>query len=187
MHGSLCDLLLDLVQNSIEADADEIVILFHEDDQLIRVELTDNGRGMSAEELDRAKDPFYSDGTKHRRRRVGLGLPFFLQLVEQVEGAGDIVSEKGKGTKLSFILPRNHVDLPPVGSLPAFLLPALTWKGEYELQFRRFRSIDGTSGSYEVMRSELIEALGELESAESLVLLRSYLMSQEDEITGRGN
>jgi hypothetical protein len=182
MHETLCDLLLDLVQNSIEAEAAEIVLSFSEDEERIRMELSDNGRGMSAEELDRARDPFYTDGTKHRRRRVGLGLPFFLQLVEQVEGRGDIVSEKGRGTRLFFDLPRNHVDLPPVGSIPAFLLPALTWKGEYELLFIRSKSVEGELSSYEVRRSELTEALGEIESAESLVLLRSYLISQEDAI-----
>jgi hypothetical protein len=180
MHESLCDLLLDLVQNSIEAEADEIVLSFSEDVRWIRVKLSDNGKGMSDEELERAKDPFYTDGSKHRRRRVGLGIPFFLQLIDQVEGRGDITSEKGRGTKLFCELPRDHLDLPPLGSLPAFLLPAFTWPGEYELLFHRSKWIDGRKESYSLKRSELRDALGDLESTDSMVLLRSFLMSQED-------
>ncbi|ADK82776.1 ATP-binding protein [Sediminispirochaeta smaragdinae] len=181
MHESVCDLLLDLVQNSIEAKASLIELSFDEDERQIAVTLRDNGCGMSKQELERAKDPFYSDGTKHRQRKVGLGIPFLLQMVEQVDGTVEIVSEKGKGTCISFVLPKDNIDLPPIGALPAFLLPALTWSSEYEMVFRRSLKSGDDLHRYEITRSELADALGDFRSASSLSLLRTFLISQEDD------
>ena len=38
---------------------------------------------MTDEELKKAVDPFYTDGLKHKKRKVGLGLPFMIQAVQQ--------------------------------------------------------------------------------------------------------
>jgi hypothetical protein len=182
MHAAICDFLLDLVQNSLEAGASLVELSLEEDDRYLSVKLTDNGCGMSSEELERVKDPFYTDGRKHHHRKVGLGIPFLLQMVEQTGGSIRIDSQKGKGTLVSFSLPVEHVDLPPMGSIPAFLLPALTWKGEYEMVFERRYRIGDTVHHYCIRKSELLEILGELESADSLILLRSFLINQEEEL-----
>lgn len=181
MHETVGDVLLDLVQNSIEAEASRIELSLDEDEKLLRVVLRDDGCGMSGDELERAKDPFHTDGKKHRHRKVGLGLPFLFQLVEQVGGEADIRSSRGEGTEIAFSLPSGHIDLPPLGPVPAFLLPALTWPGEYELVFRRSLRSGGRALQYSVSRSELKEALGGFESAADLSLLRSFLISQEEE------
>jgi hypothetical protein len=47
-----------------------------------------------------------------------------------------------------------------------------------ELKIRRTRAWDGLS--YEVKKSELAEAVGELASASSLSLVRQFLASQEE-------
>jgi hypothetical protein len=181
MHDSVSDFLLDLVQNSIEAKAARIELSLDEDESSLRVCLIDDGCGMSGEELERAKDPFHTDGKKHVHRRVGLGIPFLLQMVEQAGGESDIHSRKGEGTRITFSLPKDNIDLPPIGSIPEFLLPALTWPAEYEMVFRRSSSSCGSAQGYAVTRSELREVLGDFESAASLSLLRSFLISQEEE------
>ena len=50
--------------------------------------------------------------------------------------------------------------------------------GASELILRRKRSSDGLS--YEVKKSELVEAVGDLTSASSLSLVKQYLASQEE-------
>ena len=62
MHATLCDLITDLVQNSFEADATEITLNVEETGKKLNVVIKDNGKGMSAETLEKAQDPFYSDG-----------------------------------------------------------------------------------------------------------------------------
>lgn len=34
---------------------------------------------MDEETLKKVKDPFFTDGEKHKERKVGLGIPFLIQ------------------------------------------------------------------------------------------------------------
>jgi hypothetical protein len=54
--------------------------------------------------------------------------------------------------------------------------------GSHEARVVRRRTGPKGTGSYEVKRSELFEALGNLEDLESLTLLREYFRSQESEL-----
>jgi hypothetical protein len=60
----------------------------------------DNGKGMSGAELDRAMDPFVTDGVKHPGRKVGLGLPFLIQTAVQSGGGWRISSAKAGGERI---------------------------------------------------------------------------------------
>lgn len=146
----------------------------------VRVEIRDDGRGMDEVELRLALDPFHSDGKKHAKRRVGLGLPFLVQGVEQAGGEFAIESKRGEGSSVRFRFPAENPDRPPLGDLPELFLVLLTLRGAKEMLIRRTRA-DGSG--YEIRRSELAEALGGLERADSLALLREYLVSQEDDTT----
>ncbi|MEA2069652.1 MAG: ATP-binding protein [Verrucomicrobiota bacterium] len=178
MHATLCDLLTDLVQNSIEADASEITLNVEETKTNLNVVIADNGKGMSAETLEKAKDPFWSDGLKHRHRNVGLGLPFLFQTSEMTGGTAAIESEEGIGTAVSLSLDPAHVDLPMFGNFTtaAVTLMAYGFKGNLIIN----RSIEGKS--YEVSKNELTEALGDLNDLESLTLLKQFIASQEEEL-----
>jgi len=57
----------------------------------------DNGKGMSGAGLDRAMDPFVTDGVKHPERKVGLGLPFLIQTAIQSGGGWRIISATADG------------------------------------------------------------------------------------------
>ena len=65
--------ILDIVQNSIRAEADRIGISIVEDTAADRFTLSveDNGKGMTVEQVTKAIDPFFTTRTT---RRVGLGL-----------------------------------------------------------------------------------------------------------------
>jgi hypothetical protein len=177
MHYGLGDYVLDIAQNAVEAGSGEVVVELDESDAGFRVAVSDDGRGMTEEERARALDPFFTDGTKHAKRKVGLGLPFLVQAVELSGGRWSIESEKGAGTKVEFSFPAANVDSPPTGDVPSLILGLLCLPDCREMIVRR----SGPRGSYELKRSELAEALGGLERASSLALLKEYLASMEDD------
>lgn len=179
MHAAVCDFILDCLQNSIEADAALVKLMIDETSKLFSVTITDNGIGMTEEELRKAVDPFYTDGLKHKKRKVGLGLPFLIQAIEQTDGVWLLDSEKGKGTKLEFSFRLDNVDTPPVGDISGMLLQAMMFDGDFELEFVRkhFRN----SAGYTFKRSDIIEVLGDLNDANSLILAKQFLKSQEED------
>lgn len=176
MHYAIVDFVTDIAQNACESGASRVGIVFSEDDERVDVIVEDDGKGMGAEQLARALDPFYTDGEKHPGRKVGLGLPFLKQAAEQDGGRFRIRSEKGRGTEVEFGFDKRNVDCPPVGDVPGMLLSALCMPGGHEMTIARRRG----SLSYELKKSELIEALGNLEEVSSLTLLKQFLRSQEE-------
>ena len=177
MHATICDLITDLVQNSIEADAKEITLNVEETESNLNVVIEDNGKGMSAETLEKAKDPFWSDG-KHSHRKVGLGLPFLLQTAEMTGGSATIESTEGEGTTVTFNLDPRHMDLPMFGSFTTAALSLMTYGFESNLTIRHSRN----GNTYEISRNDLMDALGNLNDMENLVLLKQFIESNEKEL-----
>jgi hypothetical protein len=179
MHASLCDFVLDIAQNSHEAGARLIEIDFYETESELSVRVEDDGSGMTEAERAKALDPFYTDGKKHVRRRVGLGIPFLVQTLEMTGGRWSLESEKGKGTRFSFSFDLGHLDTPPIGDAAALFLAAFTMDGEYELILDRKKKREGLALEYRLSRTELREAAGELYDAQAIALARTFLLSQE--------
>ena len=176
MHATICDMITDLVQNSIEAGATEISLNVGETKTNLTVVIADNGKGMSAETLEKAKDPFWSDGLKHRHRNVGLGLPFLFQTSEMTGGTASIESAEGVGTTVTFRLDPAHVDLPMFGNFTTAAVMLMTYGFKGNLTIKR--SIG--EKEYEVGKNELAEALGDLNDLENLALLKQFIASQEE-------
>jgi anti-sigma regulatory factor (Ser/Thr protein kinase) len=182
MHYALSDFVLDIVQNSLEAGSMHVSVAVDEDDERFSVTVEDDGRGMTERELKMARDPFYTDGIKHARRKVGLGIPFLEQAVTASGGSLDISSKKGEGTVVRFSFPRSNVDTPPTGDLVALFVQMMGFDGEYELVIERLRKEGAMSGSYRLSRTELKDVLGGLTDGASLILLKNYVGSQETSI-----
>lgn len=72
-------------------------------DGTIRVEVRDNGEGMSPETLDRIFDPFFS--TKEQGRGTGLGLSVSYGIVQEHGGRIYARSERGRGSTFVIELP----------------------------------------------------------------------------------
>ncbi len=182
MHAAVCDFVLDCLQNSIEAGASVIELTISETDKLFSVTIKDDGIGMTAEEIAKAVDPFFSDGVKHKERRVGLGLPFLVQAVQQVEGEWSLNSVKQKGTELFFSFNLQHIDTPPVGDISGMFLQAIMFDGTFELDFIRRIETEKGADSYHIKRSEIIEILGDLNDSDSLIMARQFLRSNEENL-----
>lgn len=108
--------LLDIVQNSIKADSKNIIINIIEDtkEDLLSIEVIDDGKGMSEETLKKVTDPFF---TSRLTRRVGLGIPIFKELCETCLGSFQIKSQEKKGTRLIGTLKHSNIDRPPMGNI----------------------------------------------------------------------
>ncbi len=182
MHATLCDLMMDLVQNSIEAHATEIELTLKESHSTFEFSVKDNGNGMSKETQELATNPFYSDGKKHAHRRVGLGLPFLLQTADAASGRATITSEEGRGTLIEFCAEAQHVDLPPVGDFPSTATLMMSHPGVTHLRIVRRTETD----EYTLSHEELAEALGDLNDAQNLILMKTYIESQEENLEKAG-
>jgi len=178
VHATVCDIIADLVQNSIEADASQVIVEVSTDPEKIGVCIVDNGKGMDEATLKRAVEPFYSEAGKHDHRRVGLGLPLLIQTAEAAGGAVDIQSRPGLGTTVRFHFDAQHWDTPPMGNLAQTVLGLMTFRNTCNLTFTRTTQAD----RYDVSRNDLVDALGTLEDAGALVLAKAYLESQENDL-----
>lgn len=185
MHYTLCDMIADLTQNAAEAGAAHISVSVDETGTSLTVHIRDNGKGMSAETLKRVTNPFYTDGIKHPKRKVGLGIPFLIQTVAEAGGEWDISSAEGKGTTVYAKFDLTNIDTPPVGRFPALFRQILLLPGTFEMTITRTKRGNGIAEAdvrdYTITRSELFDALGDISTAASLALLGEYLEGLEAE------
>ena len=112
--------ILDIAENSIRAEAKTIAITITRDlkNDLLRVEVRDDGKGMDPGTLARVRDPFFTT----KGKKTGLGIPLLMQAAEQTGGNVSIASAPGRGTQLIVTFLWSHVDRPPVGSMAETLL-----------------------------------------------------------------
>lgn len=161
--------ILDLCQNSLTAGAGRIEILVEErtaEDRLT-VRVSDDGRGMSPEQLKSAGDPF---STTRTTRPVGLGLPFFRMAAELTGGRFAISSQPGKGTAVRADFVRSHVDCLPLGDMAATLTVLVAGSPGVDFRYirirddRRFevdtRQMRGILGNVPLDAPEVIEWIG---------------------------
>lgn len=112
----MADHILDIAQNSVKAGAGLIDIIVYEDlkADIYRIEVSDNGKGMSPETLSKADQPFF---TSRKTRKVGMGIPLLKQAAEQTGGRIEIQSELQKGTRLIAEFVHSHIDRPVMGNV----------------------------------------------------------------------
>jgi hypothetical protein len=108
--------ILDVAENSIMASAGKIEIKITEDkaNDLLTIEISDDGKGMDAETLKKALDPFF---TTRKTRRVGLGLSMLAQAARQSGGEMDVSSRPNEGTAVRATFRLSHPDCKPMGDI----------------------------------------------------------------------
>lgn len=127
--------LLDLVQNSVAAEADCIQLVLSEDPDSgsLTILVEDNGRGMNEAQTARATDPFYTTRTT---RKVGLGIPLFQAAAALTGGHLSIRSAPGKGTQLLALFHSNHIDCLPLGSMSETMAALILCNPSIEFVYR---------------------------------------------------
>lgn len=128
--------ILDIAENSIKAGAPLITIEVEYSEALdrLRIAITDNGCGMSPEQVKKVTDPFFTSRTT---RRVGMGLPLFQMAAEMAGGSITVESTLGKGTRVEGVFQMFHIDRLPMGDLAATLsaLIGMNPERDFVLQF----------------------------------------------------
>jgi hypothetical protein len=138
--------ILDIVQNSIKAGADLIIIDIEADypaDKL-SITVTDDGKGMSKELLKKVTDPFTTTRTT---RNVGMGLPLFKMAAEASGGAFEISSKEGMGTVVKASFGISSIDRVPMGDMEETM--AMLLMGSPEKDFILNYQIKTESGTKE--------------------------------------
>jgi len=117
--------ILDVAENSVKAGASLTQILLTEEDQVLTLEIVDDGCGMSEDAVKSVIDPFYTTRTT---RKVGMGIPLLKLACEQTEGGLSIesVTEEQNptehGTHVTATLNMDHIDFTPLGDVSSTIL-----------------------------------------------------------------
>ena len=134
--------ILDIVQNSISAGANLIEVDLNEDfnSNITVIKITDNGRGMTKEQIDSVTNPFY---TTRKTRKVGLGIPFFKMAAEVTGGNFKIESSLGSGTTITAKFINSNIDMTPVGDINSTISILIKCSSNLDFVFKR--TINGNS------------------------------------------
>jgi len=174
--------ILDIAMNSVKAGASIIEIRIDEStDGFLTFAIADNGCGMTAEQVAKLSDPFF---TSRKTRKVGLGIPFLKLAAEQTGGSVTIESRAeaqypdDHGTVVTAVFKKDHIDFTPLGDIISTLITLI--QGSPAIDFIFWHKVDCES-EVSLSTIEMKQVLGEdipLDSFEILDWIKSYLEEQ---------
>jgi PAS domain S-box-containing protein len=109
MPSQLNQVFMNLLVNAAHAIEEHGTITIRtgvENDEWIWIEITDTGKGIAPEHLNRIFDPFFT--TKPVGKGTGLGLSLSYSIVEKHGGHIEVKSKPGHGSKFTVKLPVNQ-------------------------------------------------------------------------------
>ena len=172
--------IMDITQNSIAARAKNISVLLDEDaDNKLTMQIVDDGCGMTAEILERVKNPFYTSRTT---RKVGLGIPLLTLAAEQTGGGVNIESYSETeypdkhGTTVTATFYTNHIDFTPLGDVVTTICLLIHSNPDIDFEFKHTKP----GKTVELSTKQMREVLGEipLNSPEVIEWARESLTEQ---------
>jgi DNA-binding response OmpR family regulator len=153
--------ILNLAINSRDAmpDGGKLTIATApvKESRLIRIDVTDTGSGMPPNVLLRAFDPFFT--TKPPGKGTGLGLSQVYGVAKQLGGDVQIVSDVGRGTTVSILL--------PMASAGATIEPQMETRQFAARNAEKILVIDDDKDVREVVTSFLSEVGYQVRAAET--------------------
>ncbi|EFR33478.1 MAG: HAMP domain-containing sensor histidine kinase [Peptoniphilus harei] len=98
-------LLINLLDNAIKFTSDKGWVKFQmlKEDDKVQIIISDNGMGMTKEELAHVKEKFYKG--KHSKSHSGIGLSISDEITKLHQGSLEIFSEENIGTTVKVSLP----------------------------------------------------------------------------------
>ena len=132
--------IMDVIENGIGAGAQLICLSIIEDrkNKWLKITISDNGRGIPEEMLEKVLDPFYTSRTT---RRVGLGLPLFREASRRCDGEFHVTSKVNEGTEVFATFRMDHIDLAPMGDMTSTMMTLIM--GNPEIDFVYTHDVDG--------------------------------------------
>ena len=149
--------VLDIAQNSISAGALLVEIEVIEDsvNHDLLIGIYDDGKGMTPEQLESVRDPFFTTRTT---RKVGMGIPLFKFAAEMTGGRLEMESEVGVGTKVRAYFKTDHLDFTPIGDMTSTIITLVTMNLHMDFIYRRKLN----SKEFTVDTRQLKEILGDV-------------------------
>lgn len=176
--------ILDIAQNSIAAGASLIKIDVAENtaSKELTITVSDNGCGMTEEQLNSVLDPFFTTRTT---RKVGMGIPLFKLAAEQTGGSLKIESEKGKGTKTSAVFKTDSIDFTPLGDVTSTITILISMNTDRDFIYTR-RLDDESFELSTVQLKEILEGVP-LSEPEVVGWMKDYINEQTNILLGGVN
>lgn len=171
--------ILDIVQNSIHAEANLIVIevIINNNLDSLMVKISDNGHGMTKEQLSKAADPFFTTRTT---RKVGLGIPFFKAQTIITGGTFHIESIPLQGTTIICNYVLSHIDRMPLGDMISTIHTLIT--GNTNIDFIYTYKVDESSFTLDTKEFRVILGDISFNNFEVSNYIREYLSENMSEI-----
>lgn len=107
----IAQVFINILLNAVDALKGKKGVItsdFERDDARVRVTISDDGAGISQENLTKVFEPFFT--TKPVGEGTGLGLWVSYGIVRSFRGDITVQSEEGKGTSFTIVLPLNSKD-----------------------------------------------------------------------------
>ncbi|MBP7527922.1 MAG: ATP-binding protein [Syntrophorhabdaceae bacterium] len=132
--------IMDIVMNSVTAEAKHISVIIEKDPRtsILGLTIADDGAGMDSETVQKVQDPFFSTKTG---RKVGLGIPLLKGTAETTGGSFELTSARGAGTTIRATFDSRHPDLPPMGNVRDTFFVLIVSHPDVDFNFHYF--VDG--------------------------------------------
>ena len=173
--------ILDIAQNSVRAGASRVEISVVEkpaDDRMI-ITITDDGCGMTPEQIAHVEDPFYTTRTT---RKVGLGVPFFKMAALMTGGDFSICAQVGEGTQVQAVFGLTHIDRMPLGNMADTMCILMGCNEQINFSF----TYQVGEEVFSVSTAQLQEILDgvPLNSPQVMEFIRGYIKENMDLLSG---
>ena len=172
--------VLDIAQNSISAGALLVEIEVIEDsvNHDLLIGIYDDGKGMTPEQLESVRDPFFTTRTT---RKVGMGIPLFKFAAEMTGGRLEMESEVGVGTKVRAYFKTDHLDFTPIGDMTSTIITLVTMNLHMDFIYRRKLNSD----EFTVDTRQLKEILGDVPLNEPSIVswIQQYINENTKQLT----
>ncbi len=109
-YNRLSQVLINIIKNSIEAISNKkrgyLKVSLEENLNYLKIIIEDNGKGMTKEELDKIKEPFFTT----KEKGTGLGIYLSNEIIKEHGGTIEYLSEVEKGTIVTITFPRKQTE-----------------------------------------------------------------------------
>ena len=173
--------VMDVAQNSVRAQASLVHINVSESDREdnLTISISDNGCGMTDEQVQQVIDPFFTTRTT---RKVGLGVPLFKLSAEQTGGSFGITSKVGVGTTTTASYVKSSVDMTPLGDINSTVKILIQCNPDIDFVFTHSTDRDSFTLDTRELR-EVLEGVS-LDNPDVLEWIAAFLEENTNNIYG---
>ncbi len=164
--------ILDIVQNSIKANASLIELQINENNakNILEITIIDNGCGMDEETVKNVTNPFFTTRTT---RKIGLGLPLLEEAALRCNGNFKITSEINVGTTVYCSFEKNNIDRSPIGDMATTIMTLLNSIENWELIY--IHTVDDKRFDFSTVKIKEILDGASINSPEILLWIKEYV------------